>query len=329
MGIPVHVLTGDDPVLLSEASSALLRELLGDRSPDGVVDEFSGDEYQLSSAVMAAATVSMFGERIVVARNAGRFSGDDLAPLLAYLEEPNPDSTLVIVWERPVTAGVAKKPFAKKLGDAVKAAGGVVTATSAPTQAKQVSAWVHERLAASELKFAPATEARITSHLGEEVNRLGALVETLEASFAKGTRIDPDMVEPYLSTAGGVPPWDLTDALNSGDVSKAVTTARRMMLGGGRHPLQLMATLQNHYEAILKLDGTGVRTESQAADLLGMKPFPAKKILGASRRLGSDGVRQAIRLLAKADVDLRGYTAVPAEATLEVLVGRLAALARG
>lgn len=328
MGVPVHVLTGDDPVLLSEASTELVRELLAGRSADGVVDEFSGDEYQLSSAVMAAATVSMFGGRIVVARNAGRFSGDDLAPLFAYLEEPNPDSELVIVWERPVTPGAAKKPFPKKLADAVKAAGGVVKATSAPSQAKQVAAWAHERFDASTLKFAPATEARIVAHLGEEVNRLGALIETLEASFAKGTRIDPEMVEPFLSTAGGVPPWDLTDALNSGDVTKAVDVARRMMAGGGRHPLQIMATLQNHYEAMLKLDGTGVRTESQAAELLGMKPFPAKKILNASRRLGSGGIRRAIELLAKADVDLRGYTAVPAEATMEVLVGRLAALAR-
>jgi hypothetical protein len=35
----------------------------------------------------------------------------------------------------------------------------------------------------------------------------------------------------------------------------------------------------------------------------------------------------AIRLLAAADADLRGLTAVPAEAVLEVLVGRLARLA--
>lgn len=328
MGVPVHVLTGDDPVLLSEAATGLIRELLGDRSPDGVLDEFSGDEYELASAVMAASTVSMFGERIVVARNAGRFSGDDLTPLFVYLEAPNPDSTLVLVWERPVTAGASKKPFPKKLGDAVKGAGGVVKSTAAPSQAKQVSAWVHERLAASSLKFAPATESRIVEHLGEEVNRLGGLIDTLEASFPAGTRLDPDMVDPYLSTAGGVPPWDLTDALNAGDVAKAVTTARRMMAGGGRHPLQLMATLQNHYEAMLKLDGTDCRTEAQAAEILGMKPFPAKKVLGASRKVGSEGVRQAIRLLAKADVDLRGFTAVPAEATMEVLVGRLAALAR-
>lgn len=323
----VHLLTGDDPVLLSEAVSGLLGELLGSRDADGVVDTFTGDDYEIAAAVIAAASISMFDERIVVLRNTARFKIGELGALLAYLADPNPTTVLVIVWERPQGSGFNKQPLAKKLSDAVKAAGGVVTATAAPS-GKQQSAWIHERLGSASVKITPQAESAIVANMGEDMSRIVGLIDLLESSFPKGTRLEVADVEPFLSSAGGVPPWDLTDAISAGDVGKAVGTVRRMMIGGGRHPLQLMATLQSHFEGILRLDGSGVRGEAEAAELLGMKPYPAKKLLTASRSMASGGAKRAIALLATADVDLRGLTAVEPEAVMEVLVGRLANLSR-
>ena len=56
--------------------------------------------------------------------------------------------------------------------------------------------------------------------------------------------------------------------------------------------------------------------------------FPAKKALTQSRRLGGPKVRQATRLLAEADLALRGTVAWPPDMVMEVLVARLANLAR-
>ena len=150
------------------------------------------------------------------------------------------------------------------------------------------------------------------------------------ATFGPGAGpLGPDDVEPFIGDAGGVPPWDLTDALDAGRVSDAVTNVRRMVQGGGRHPLQVMATLTTHYGRMLRLDGSGIRSEKDAAALLGMKgsTYPAKKALAATAKLGSARIARAVRLLAVADVDLRGRTATPPEQVLEVLVARLASLA--
>ncbi|MDH5238480.1 MAG: DNA polymerase III subunit delta, partial [Acidimicrobiia bacterium] len=70
--------------------------------------------------------------------------------------------------------------------------------------------------------------------------------------------------------------------------------------------------------------------EKAAARVLGMKgsTFPAKKALTQSRRLGSDKVARAVRLIADADLDLRGCKDWPDQLVIEVLVARLAALAR-
>ncbi len=95
-------------------SASLLDEMLGDGDRTERVDEFAGDDYELGSAVMAANSVSMFGDRIVVARNGGRFVAADVAPVIAYLDDPNPTSTLVLVWDRPVASGATQPQRAEE-----------------------------------------------------------------------------------------------------------------------------------------------------------------------------------------------------------------------
>ncbi len=127
-----------------------------------------------------------------------------------------------------------------------------------------------------------------------------------------------------------MPPWDLTDAIDSGRTAQALDVLHRMTRAGERHPLALLSTLHTHYARMLRLDGAGTADEAAAAVLLGMKgsTFPAKKALTQARRLGSLGVAEAIRLLAEADLDLRGFERVwPDELVLEVLVARLSRLA--
>jgi DNA polymerase-3 subunit delta len=77
----------------------------------------------------------------------------------------------------------------------------------------------------------------------------------------------------------------------------------------------------------VRLDGAGVRSDAEAAALIGTAPFPARKALAQSRKLGSDAISRAVRLVAQADLDLRGASEWPSVLVLEVLVARLSRLA--
>lgn len=353
----VHLLKGSDPVLLDDAVRALVDRLVGDASRDEVLSEFTGDDYDPGAVVLAAQTISMFGDRVVVARNLGRFGrgaggsdadddgeadgdgavatpaapeGADLSVILDYLADPAPDVSLVLVWSPPVTAGARRGPVPKKLSDAVKRAGGTVSDHGTP-KGKGVSMWIGSRIDDSVVSLTAAARSLIEERLGEDINRLGGVLAVLEASYGTASRpLGPDDVEPFLGESGGVPPWDLTDAIDKGQVAVAVGNVRRMLGGGGRHPLQVMASLQSHYGRMLRLDGSGVRNEKDAAALLGMKgsTFPAKKALAQTAKLGSEGIFRAIGLLAAADADLRGRTGVAPAQVIEVLVARLAALSQ-
>ncbi|NDF87964.1 MAG: hypothetical protein EB108_03020 [Actinobacteria bacterium] len=55
----------------------------------------------------------------------------------------------------------------------------------------------------------------------------------------------------------------------------------------------------------------------------GKSEFQGKKYLNQYRRLGSAGIAQAVQLLARADIDLRGGKDLGEELTMEILVARL------
>lgn len=319
MAPPIHLLTGDDAALLSEALTSLVNELVGDGDRSMLVDELSGDDYTVEHVVDAAQTLPFLTDRrIVVARGFDRFVTAEVGPLVSYLEAPLSTSTVIIEW----TSGRVPK----KLADAVKAAKGVSRSTKAPGQARARGDWLDERLAGSPVALEPRAKRLIAEHLGEDMGRLGGLLATLESAFGPGRALGEDDIRPFLGDAGAVPTWDLTDAVDKGDIATSLKVLARMLDAGGMHPLQIMATLGRHYERLLMLDGSGVRDEKAAAALLGMKgsTFPARKALTQSRRLGSEPIHKAIGLLAAADLDMKGGSALDNRTVLEVLTGRLA-----
>ena len=319
----VHLLSGDDESLVLSGLSELVHRLVGTGDRSLMVDEFDAADYELRAVVDAAQTPPFLTDhRVVVAREIGRFNADDVAPLVAYLSDPLPTTHLVLV------AGGGR--IAKALADAIKAAGALTVDTNPPSKAKDRTAWIEQQFVASGLRVDAQALQAIGAWMGEDAGRLQGVVDTLVSTYGTSGKLRLDEVRPFLGEAGGVPPWDLTDAIDRGDTTRSLELLHRMTSAGGRHPLQVMAILHGHYTKLLKLDGADARDEASAAAVLGIKPgFPARKALDQYRRLSGTGVTRAIGLLAQADLDLRGAKDWPESLVMEVLVVRLSKLAGG
>jgi DNA polymerase-3 subunit delta len=318
----VHLLTGDDESILRSKAHDLVAQLIGDGDRSLMVDEFDGEEFEIRTVVDAAQTMPFLTDkRVVVARGVGRFNADDVVPLVGYLADPLPSTDLVLI------GGGGRLP--KSLVDAVAKAGGHVTDTNPPRKVGDRPMWVRSLAEAHGVRLDPGAAARISEQLGEDLGRAEGIVAVLRSAFGEGTRVTAADVEPFLGQAGGVPPWDFTDAIDEGKTAKALTMLARMVHGGDRHPLQIMAILHGHYAKLARLDGVDARSDADAAAAMGIKPgFPAKKALANYRRLGGGGVKRAVELLAEADLDLRGDTDLDPETVMEVLVARLSRLRR-
>jgi DNA polymerase-3 subunit delta len=316
----VHLLKGDDESIIRAAVSELVHRLLGDGDRSLMVDDFDSEEFSLGSALDAARTPPFLTDsRIVVVRSLERFTSDDLGPLWDYLQDPSPDTHLVLA----LTGGRMNK----KITDAVTGAGGQVIATAPPQRANDRAEWITERLEAHSVRLDRAAAAHLADWLGEDLSRVDGIASTLASTYGSGAQIGVEEIEPFLGDAGGVTPWALTDAIDQGQTAEALTLLHRMLQAGARHPLQVMATLHTHYARLARLDGVEARSEADAAAATGLKPgFPARKALENYRRLGGDGVGRAIALLAKADLDLRGGSDLENDLVMELLVARLSRL---
>lgn len=326
---PVTLLKGDDTVVLREAVRHLVDELVGTEDRSLVVEELevgasaADDDARdpLVTLVDAAQTPPFLTEhRVVLGRVTEKRERNELVqPLVDYLADPLPSTRLVLEWQG------GRIP--KALSDAITQAGGRVTDTS---PGRKVAEWVQEHLGEAGLKVDIDGRKRLVLWVGDEPSRLIGLIDLLRSTYGAGVKITAAELEPFLGDDGGVPPWDLTDAIDRGDRTTALDLLQRMVGQGGRHPFQVLATLHTHFARMLRLDGADVTSEKQAAELLGMKgsTFPAKKALGQARKLGHDRIVRIIDLLAAADLDLRGGKAWPDGLVLEVLVARIATLSR-
>lgn len=344
---PVHLVKGTDPTLRGREVAALVDELLAGEDRTYALEDFEvagrrradaggddgdaseGDAGDVVRGIVNALTTPPFvtSRRVVVVRNIGGLDAAAAATIAPYVSDPSPGTFLVLVHE----GGKLPSALDKALKAARVAAEGAASEKTADVLAAAAKA---EKLKLS----APARE-RIVAHLGEDAGRVPELVALLKAAHGDGAgELDVDDVAPYLGDVGTVARWALTDAIDNGDAPGALDALHRLLTATSGtqqraiHPMQVMATLTGHYLDLVRIDDPSIVTKEAAHAALGGHPFTAQKKLRAAQRLGSEGVAEAIGLLADADVDLRGgyggRRAVPDTVTIEVLVARLAALAR-
>lgn len=329
----VVVVGGADETLRRRRLGQVVGRVLGDDDRTLALAEFElpegSDSGAERSAVLAAALDAArtppfgTGRRVVVLRAAGRLRAGEVEPLVEYLGDPLPTTALVVE--------LGGSPPAA-LGKALRAAGAEEIGTERPRDATGEA--LTDALAEAGLTLDGEATRRVTEHLAGDAGRAPALVELLASTYGRGASLGAADVEPYLGESGAVPPYELTAAIDRGDVPGALAVLERLVGSVGMHPLQVMAVLHGHHRRILRLDDPrlGRKEDAQAAlsEFEGRRvhEYPARLALEQARRLGSDGIGRAMRLLARADRDLRGATGAPPEAVMEVLVTELAMLGR-
>ncbi|MFN8037239.1 MAG: DNA polymerase III subunit delta [Acidimicrobiia bacterium] len=334
-----YYVRGDDVVLRGEVLTQVLDGIVSHADRALAVEDFTvpgrsgtadgeGGGAEARDAVVGAAVVAaqsppfMTPCRVVVVRDVGNLTTADAEPFVRYLADPL-DTTIVVF-----VAGGGRVP-----ANLAKAWKGVVEEVG-PQSEKTVDVLVDHAKAAG-LAFTADARQLVVDHLGEDAGRVPQLVDLLRSAFGEGAKLAADDVEPYLGEAGAIPVYQLTNAIEAGDVPGALEVLHRLLhvtgpQGKPMHPLQVLGLLHNQYRRLLALDDPAIRTEEDAVRALGgkVKPYPARKALEQARVLGTERLRQAFDALARADVELKGATAMPEDAVVDVLVARLTGLAR-
>lgn len=264
--------------------------------------------------------------RVVIVREIGNLTTEQGKWLAEWISDPLDGVHLVLV------AGGGRIPSA--LDKACKASASVLGSTK-EASGEQTALLLASAAKAAGLRLNADASALIATRLGADAGRVPELVELLAATYGANATLDADAVQAYLGDLGIAERFALTNAIDKGELGAALELLHRMLTATSAaqpkplHPMQVMASLVFHYQRLLKLDDPRITTNEQAAAALGMKSaYGARFPLEAARRLGSDGLREAIGLLAQAELDLRGQSGLDERTAIDVLVARLAALSR-
>jgi DNA polymerase III subunit delta len=324
------VVVGTDATMVYDALHHVVAAALGDLDPSVALQDFTVKDVTTTGesvvpSVLEALNTPAFlvDRRVVVVRDAQGLVAEEVAALVEWMQRPAPDVALVLA----VVGAKSHK--------IVKAAREVVD-VNVGSRVKERQAFVGDKLAQYRVTADAPAVAAIAARVGDDVARVDSLARLL-ASVYGSAPLNSSHVEPYLGDAGAVPEWDLTDALERGDATTAITVARRMLDSRGRAGVQIIFLLQRYYLRMARLEGAHVSSPDDAAQLLGMNPFGARKLLSMANRMGAERIADAVHLIATADVDLKGGVSYggrdlhtdsdPTDLTvIEVLVARLARL---
>ena len=329
MSDAVTCVVGGDATMVYDAVHNVVTNALGDLDPNFALQDFTAKDVTsaagdsvISRVIEALNTPPFLVERrVVVVRDAQLLLADEVATLSSWMKSPAPATVLIV-------AVVGAKSH--KL---VKAAGEVIDVNVGSRPADRV-AFVETKLSEYRVNVDRATAQKIADRVGDDVARVDALARTLQTIYGSAP-LTFHHLEPYLGDAGDVPEWDLTDAVDAGDATKAIVTARRMLDSKSRAGLQIVNILQRHYLRMARLEGSGVHGEDDAAALLGINRYPAGKALRVAQRLGAQRISEAVHMVTRADIDLKGGVSyggkdlntdldVTDVTVIEVLVARLA-----
>ncbi len=325
-----ELLGGDDRSFALDDHTLASRRRAGDAAADAADDDDDarGSEGSTELPAFAALTTAlqsppfMTAARVVVVRDIGNATTEQAQWLAEWINDPLDGVHLVLVvggGRVPTVLDKAAKAKAEVTGPAADQTGDVL----------------QRELRDAHIKLTPEASKQIASHFGEDAGRIPELVELLHSTFGDRASLTLDDVELYLGEVGTAGRFDLTNFVDRGDVGSALETLHRMLTSSSSaqpkplHPMQVMASLVFHYQRLLRLDDPSIVTKEHAAAALGMKSAGGARFpLESSKRLGTDGLREAIGLLAQAELDLRGASGLDDRTVMEVLVARLAALSR-
>lgn len=309
---PVYAFHGAERHLISRSLEAIRRAVVGPGAKGPALNEehFDLKESGVSAVLNAARTLPMFARRMLVtARGLDQIKADALEPLVAYAQDPNPTTVLVLVADKADKVDGRLKAFAalKKLG---------VLHEFPRLRDQELPRWVEAEAQRQGVRIGADGARALAESAGPDLGRLAQALDQLALYAAHPDGRAPDEierrhVEALIPESRERQVFELTRAMADGRIEKALALVGRL-LGDREPPLLIQGALLRQLRQIWRakeLVASGA-SRSDLPGALGVPPFALDEILGPARRIsvpalkrGFDRLYQADRLLKSSRVD--------------------------
>lgn len=339
---PAYVIWGEDRATIDRAVGRLIARV--ERDGGMPPERFAAGETASGDVAAACEALSFGGLRLVLVEGADAWKAADAAPLVAYLESPNPATCLALVSAGPLTPALhsavvglggelryGPDPKAKRservkwlvdhLRSEVARHGGSITPALARTVVDRVM-----------VDSPDARKAGLTAmDLAREAEKL--------AAYADGEPVTAEMIQALVPAHPDAKVYELADALATGDAPLAYDLLQDLATGDNpAPPIVMQVQLSNRFRALAQAQDLGPGASPDAVSAAtGIKGFPARILAEQAGAMAPGAARQAVARLAALELDLRvsaqrDFGRSPGDGerlVLETAARDLLALARG
>jgi DNA polymerase III delta subunit len=229
----------------------------------------------------AVASPSLFGGQRIVAADLDGITDEELQNIASAA--PASDA-IVIARATELTAG--RKKIAETFGEVV---------TISTPQAKDLPSRIEALAAAAGVRLNPDARRVVLERAGDDLDRVHSVLEQCRI----GHLIEPTVRQLLVllgTSERDVLPWDVSDAIDRGDLAAAIDAALRC------DPIPLVAYLSNRYIEAARVREHSEHPDAQTViDITGQTRWQAEKTARLATRINSQGFTDRVVLLAESD----------------------------
>lgn len=302
----VYLLLGDD----EERKARSVEKLSRGRAVRSVDASETGPEEVIS----ACNSGNLFGEgNFVVVRRLDAWSAHQKSLLAGYLENPAPDTDLVLLGER---LGSRERLLA-----AAKRAGEVHT-LSQPA-GKELLKWVVRYAREQGIRLSQEVARELAARCSEDKLRLAREIEKL-ALYREAGEATLEDVEALCAPNLEADIFSFVDALASGDRHTLLSLLERLF-SAGEPPLRLTFMVRRQFDLLARAKALYARgtPRQEVAQRLGVPPFVARKLEEQSQKIGEEKLEESLTVVLELERGLKGASALRPELQVELAVMKL------
>lgn len=307
---PLYVIVGQERFLIQRVLDAAKRAF-GAVGGEGLnVERVQAANISPTSVIALAKTVPMFGgSPLVIVDDVDKFSAADLAPLLAYMAEPEVCACVVLL-ARSLDGRSALSKNAKTLGVLIEAV--------AP-KPHELPRFVVSRARARGIDIALNIAAQLADRIGGDLDALDDAVERC-ALYQDGQKIDQTVLDAVVVGLNAESIWELVDAVADRNKGKALVCVHGL-LRGGEPPLRVLAMVSRQLRMLARVREAlraGI-SSAEAVRSAGGPPFKAEHIAKAASRFWDRDLSRCFEIIHRTDWAMKREK-TPADAILELAV---------
>jgi DNA polymerase-3 subunit delta len=313
---PIYCFSGER-FLVDSAAAAVRAAVLAQA---GAAASFNHDTFDLkesgvASALATARTLPMMAKRrLVVGKAIDEVKAADLEPLVAYVEDPNPSTCLLLIADK---VDVRLKAFSsmRKRG---------FLHVFAPLRDNALAGWLRTEAKSRGIDIKPDAAGALAMLAGPDLGRLAQALEQLAIYVGSERPISVDDVEDLVAETREHAVFELTKAIGMGDVPRALALCANM-LRNREPPLKIQYMLVRQVRQIWRakeLAASGASRSDIAAGV-GINPYFLDDVLVPAKRMSRAALERALERLYQADLAVKTSRVDP-ELALSRLVQSLA-----